>query len=221
MAGSKSGSSAWKLPHINPLESLSGLARPFTEINKQTKFGQELKKQTMDQGIKAALPEALTQTGLIEKPRKSQEDMQPGQEYLLGSADKAPAKPKAEILGGIDYRREVIHGTDRIHNRQMTELDQKIQQIMVELKRLVDSSQAISSDYLQLAMDQKPVAAGTYHLNFFDFMLSVIRSARQKVEDSGAWLQVSKKKNGYQQKAQSMGTKFTLSHERNVATQSG
>jgi hypothetical protein len=103
----------------------------------------------------------------------------------------------------------------------MTDLDKKIEEIMAELQRLVKSSTIISNEYARVAVEQKPVAAGKYHLNFFDFMLSVIKTARMKVEDSGAWMAVAKKKSGYLQKAKSMGTKFTLSHERTVATQTG
>jgi hypothetical protein len=216
MAAAQTKSAATKQPYINPHESLSGLARFFS---------QELKNQAVDQGVKRFVPDAvnMVRTAEIATPRSG--DLAPGEVLNLSKLrEREDVKQRRESLNtlpGIDYRREIVHGTEMIHGRQATELDRKIQEVMVELKRLVDSSQTISNEYLQMAVDQKPVSAGTYHLNFFDFMLSVIRSARQKVEDSGAWLQVSKKKNGFQQKAQSLGTKFTMSHERSAVTQTG
>jgi hypothetical protein len=212
MAGSKSGSSALKFPHINPLESLSALARPLTD---------EFKKQTVDQGLKKFPSDVLKQVSAKEAPAPRNGEMKPGVEVDLKHTEKSAAKPKAEISGGIDYRREVLHGTDMLQNRQMSELDRKVEEIMVELQRLVKSSTTLSNEYAQVAVAQKPVAAGKYHLNFFDFMLSVIKTARMKVEDSGAWMAVSKKKSGFHQKAQNLGTKFSLSHERTVATQTG
>ncbi|HLD02068.1 MAG TPA: DUF5660 family protein, partial [Patescibacteria group bacterium] len=60
--------------------------------------------------------------------------------------------------------------------------------------------------------------------NFFEWMLSVIRIARMKVEDSGAWmaaLSSKKKGKGYWQMFKKHGTTFGMSHERNVSTQTG
>jgi len=216
MAAAQTKSAATKQPHINPHESLGGLGRFFLD---------GFKKQAVDEGLKKIPVDALKQVAAVEVATPRSGDLAPGEILNLSKLrerdDVRERRENLPKLAGIDYRREVAHGTEMLHGRQATELDRKIQEIMVELKRLVDSSQVISNEYLQIATEQKPVQTGTYHLNFFDFMLSVIRSARQKVEDSGAWLQVSKKKNGFHQKAQSLGTKFSLSHERTVATQSG
>lgn len=210
MAGTNKGSSASK-SYVNPHESLTGLSRFFVD---------GLKQQAVDNGIKK-IPTDLKKE-LFGSPDDSQPpkgDLQPNQELDLRSIEKK--KPKAEVLGGIDYRREVVQGISMRRSREQQEMDQKLQEIMNELKRLVKSSTIISNEYAALTVEQGPVMAGSYHMNFFDFMLSVITTARMKVEDSGAWMAVSKKKNGYQQKASSLGTKFTLSQERSTATQTG
>jgi hypothetical protein len=55
-------------------------------------------------------------------------------------------------------------------------------------------------------------------------MLTVIRGARMKVEDSGAWLstmQGKKGKKNYWAMFKKHGTSFGMSNERQVATQTG
>jgi len=217
MTATKTKSAATKQPNSNPHESLSGLARYFLH---------EVKNQAIDQGIKKVPSDFLAEiVGRSERATPPSGDLAPGEILNLSKLRKRPdiaaRRENLNTLPGIDYRREVVRGTDMLRSRQTNELDRKIQEIMAELKRLVDSSKTISNEYVQIAVEQKPAEAGNYYLNFFDFMLSVIRTARQKVEDSGAWLQVAKKKNGFQQKARTLGTKFSLSHERTVATQTG
>lgn len=217
MTATKTKSSVTNQPKVNPHESFSGLARYFAD---------GFKNQAIDQGIKKAPADLWAEiAGRPEKTTQQSGDLAPGEvlnlSKLRNRADVAERREQLNKLPGIDYRREVVHGTEMLRSREAGELDRKVQEIMQELKRLVDSSKMISNEYVHIAVEQKPVEAGKYYLNFFDFMLSVIRSARQKVEDSGAWLQVSKRKNGYQQKAKNLGTKFSLSHERTVATQTG
>jgi hypothetical protein len=212
MAGTTKKATAMKQPHINPLESLSGLGRFFLN---------GAKDQVIDQGIKQFPTEVLKQVGAIEAPAPRSGEMKPGQEVNLNSVEKSQGKPKGEVLGGIDYRREIVHGSEKIRNREVSLQDRTLQELRAEIARLASSVQAVSKEAQAISVEQAPQAAGKYHQNFMEWMLSVIRTARMKVEDSGAWLQVSKKKNGYSQKAKNLGTKFTLSQERTVATQTG
>ena len=73
-------------------------------------------------------------------------------------------------------------------------------------------------------MEQTTENTGTYHQNFFEWMLHMIRQAKEKVEDSEAWLNVSKgkgSKKGYWNMFKKHGTSFALSSEQSVATQVG
>ena len=76
----------------------------------------------------------------------------------------------------------------------------------------------------EVAVEQHAVTPGKYHKSFFSWLLSIIRNARMKVEDSGAWLAAmhsKKKSREYGAMAKKHGTTFTLNNERNVATQVG
>ena len=217
MTATKTKSTATKQPNINPHESLSGLARFFAD---------GLKTQAVDEGIKKVPTDFWRDiAGPSERISPRSGELAPGEVLQLSKLrereDVRERRESLNVLPGIDYQQEIVQGRERQQVRHATELEQKIQEIMLELKRLVGSTKILSNEYAEIAVEQKPVAAGTYHLNFFDFVLSVIKTARMKVEDSGAWMAVAKKKNGYQQKSKNLGTKFSLSHERTVATQTG
>jgi hypothetical protein len=79
-------------------------------------------------------------------------------------------------------------------------------------------------EFKEVAIEQRIVNPGKYHTSFFEWVLSAIRIARMKVEDSGAWLSASKGKKAkkdYWQMFKKHGTTFGLSNERVVATQTG
>jgi hypothetical protein len=106
----------------------------------------------------------------------------------------------------------------------MREINEKLQQIMAELQRLISSSKELKLEFADVNVDAPPPQAGEYHLNFFDWLLLTIRTAREKVEDSGAWLNAVKgknKKKGYWGMFKKHGTSFGLSNERSIATQAG
>ena len=93
----------------------------------------------------------------------------------------------------------------------------------MELQKLVASSSMLQVEFSQVSMSQAPKDPGKYHVNFFQWVLTVIRQARMKVEDAGAWQAAikGKRKNGFWQRAKKEGTTFLLHHDRNVATQAG
>ncbi|HVZ58784.1 MAG TPA: DUF5660 family protein [Patescibacteria group bacterium] len=156
-------------------------------------------------------------------------DMKAGEEFMLPKKQAKAEKPQPEhrphIEAGIDYHRQVVHNRERMSGRENQELKMQIQQIMDELQRLVASSDKIvQMVYGDVTVATSPTTVGKYHTNFLSWMLTVIVTARQKVEDSGAWLSVAKGKGnrrGYKNMAKQHGTSFSMSNERQVATQTG
>jgi hypothetical protein len=152
-------------------------------------------------------------------------DMVEGQEIDL-RAKKEQGKQKAEkrAEGGIDYVSEILHGEKRITRREQGELTNKIDQLIDELHKLAKSSKTLETQFKEVVVEQRPVTPGKYHLNFFEWMLSVVRAASVKVEESGNWLSVmgaKKSKKDYWGMAKKHGTSFSLSGERVVSTQVG
>lgn len=150
-------------------------------------------------------------------------ELQEGQEIDLASLRKEKAKPFT-IEPGINYQRELLHAEKKhaVEDRQAIEV--KMQEIIIELKRLTQTSKILQIEFREVTQEQRIPNVGRYHLSFFEWVLSVVKSARMKVEDAGTWLEAvyaKKKKRGYWTMFKKHGTTFGLSHERVVATQTG
>lgn len=139
-------------------------------------------------------------------------------------ADKAPKAEKPKEAA-IDYHDDFLKSSEKASVAETREVNERLQQIMNELKRLIGSSKVLQAEFADVNMDQTPPQVGEYHINFFDWLLLTIRTAREKVEDSGAWLATTKsksgKKGGYWGMFKKHGTSFGLSNERTAATQTG
>lgn len=160
--------------------------------------------------------------------RKVQEGvLEEGKEIFLSKTrqkEEESEQEKAYIEPAINYAQEVIRTSEKTIAKENQELEAQLKEIMLEIKKLADSSKELQTQFKDVAIEQHIVKPGKYHKNFFTWLLSIIRTARQKVEDSGAWLaamQSKKKARQYGAMAKKHGTSFTLNNERNVATQVG
>lgn len=209
-------------------------ANNTVEIGKSTSsnFPKEFGKQ-LKQNLASTPDDSMSQLlgiGRFEETTSSiSQEMKPGQEFVLPKKTSQKELPTPErrphIAAGIDYHAEVVRHRERGSKRESQEIQYQIQQIMEELQRLVSSSdKIIQMTYGQVTVSTTPTIVGKYHTNFFTWMLTVIRTARQKVEDSGAWLATAKGKGGkkgYWNQFKKHGTSFGMSNERQVATQTG
>lgn len=159
-------------------------------------------------------------------------DLIHGQEVSLHDIKKAQTKQEEEpkkprIEAGIDYAGEILHGAKRIESKENQELSAKVTEIVNELKRLVSTSKTLEIEFKGITTQHQITKTGKYYVSFFEWMLTVIKQARMKVEDSGAWLAATKgkhaKKGSYWKNSDEKvgGTSFSLSNERTVATQTG
>lgn len=158
-------------------------------------------------------------------------DLEEGQEMTLGgikdNKKDIEKNPSLHIEPAIDYRREILHAETKVAQENTQEISRKIQEIIAELKQLTATSKELQIEFKEVAVEQRISRPGKYHVNFFEWVLSTIRLARMKVEDSSMWLtQTAKKhsKKGYywtMSDERKGGTSFSLSSERVVATQTG
>lgn len=129
-----------------------------------------------------------------------------------------------DIDPGFNYRREILHDERKIAQENTQILETKIQEIVIELKRLTKSSKMLEVEFREATVDQRIVNPGKYHVSFFEWLLTVVKTARIKVEDSGSWISMftsKKEKRQYWAMFKKHGTTFGLSNERIVATQTG
>lgn len=186
----------------NPIEALTDIGSGVSDA---------FKKDLVQRGAK----DVMTQVVGISM------DLKEGEEMVIG-------EPKAEKPlhkeAALEYHREIKKVSEISAHKAGNEIDAKLEQILLELDKLIDSSSELEQRFEVLAVSEKPVEPGTYHLNFFDWMLSVISSTRQQIEDSSAWLGAvssKKSKKSYWSMFKKHGTSFGMSNERQVATQSG
>lgn len=151
--------------------------------------------------------------------QKASGDLNEGEEITFSKIEK-----KLEAEPGINYFREIVHAETTINRRNESHLETKIQEIVIELKKLSESSKELQLEFKDIATATLPVKPGKYHLNFFEWMLVTIQNARMRIEDSTAWLGVISSKKGkkeYWTLVKSHGTSFMLSGERTPSNQAG
>lgn len=194
------------------------------------------KKQQVEKNpFESALDGLLGYSG-SERARKQRAagDMEPGEEISFAKLQEKKLELQEQeregsrIEAGIDYlrsyTREISYIGERAANCENKEVEAQLREIMAEIKKLTDSSKELQNQFKTVAVEQHVVKPGKYHKTFFSWLLSMIRSARMRVEDSGAWLQAmhsKKKSRDYNSMAKKHGTSFTLNNERTVATQVG
>lgn len=138
-------------------------------------------------------------------------------------------KRKTEIQPGIEYHREYYESiskfSENASNRENIHESRKIQQVMAEIRKLASSTKLLQAEFGLITVEETPINPGQYYINFFEWMLIMLKQARQKVEDSQSWLETvkgkKKKKSGYWDKAKKHGTTFSQSNERFTATSTG
>ncbi len=183
-----------------------------------------IKKATFEQGQKTITSAWEQLLGI-----KSYEsgDMQPGVEVDFRrrqqEAQAAQEKPIVTTQEHSDYVREV---TGIAHQQQESRgSEQRIENLIVELRRLASSVQAVEKAVVLQAIGPSGARnmKGKYYENFFEWMLSVVQDARRKVEDSGAWLQTmtSKSKKGQAVGKMKKSMNQLLSGERTAQNQTG
>lgn len=164
-----------------------------------------------------------TYRGTLEKKGELQE----GQELNLSNVRQnqdLEKTPMLDIDPGIDYRREILHAEKIISQESTKELSIKIQEIIIELKQLMNVSQELKVEFKEIAVEPQIANPGKYHVSFFEWVLLIVKQARMKVEDSQAWLGAFKSKKAkrqYWSMFKKHGTTFGLSNERVVSTQTG
>lgn len=150
-------------------------------------------------------------------------DMKPGQEHSLKKQpEKKAAAPRTEAH--MEYFRTVKNADVAPERQKDIETKSRVDEIRMEIKKLMDASQELEATFKTVHIEQRVIKAGSYHETFLTFILSLLRSARVKMQEGASWMNTTKnkkKQQQYQSMAKKHGTSFTLNNERTVATQTG
>lgn len=212
----------------NPVQTFENQVEAWRDF--PTSFGQTAKEET-----KNLAKDAWKQiAGLEEVVQKLSGELKAGQTVDIGQMEQAQTKQQAYEdypertpyrQPGIDYHREFNSVREvRVIKEDTHQIQIRVDQILFELRNLTKGSQELAVQFEEVTMEETPVDAGTYHLNFFEWVFSVIQKARERIEESQTWLSLfksKKKQKGYWNMFKKHGTTFGLSGERVVATQTG
>ncbi len=100
-----------------------------------------------------------------------------------------------------------------------------LQKLQEQITLLEKSEKNLAHEVSKVKIDTLPAKSGIYYIHFLEWLLTVVKQLRLKVEDGRAWLstfsQRKKKRMGYWKMYKKHGTTFGLSQERTLATQTG
>lgn len=117
-----------------------------------------------------------------------------------------------------------LHANQEDKKIQM-ETQELVHQLKQQVTLLEKSEKTLTKEIAKIKVEQLPAKTGIYYLRYLEWMITLVRQLRQRVEDGRAWLSTfqkrQKKRMGYWKMYKKHGTTFGLSHERNLATQTG
>lgn len=139
-------------------------------------------------------------------------------EEFIPQTFKEPAKKSKEIV-------LFSHNIEREQQKIYKETEIILQTLKEQVTILEKSNKGLVSALSKVKVEQAPKKSGIYYIRFLEWLLTVVRQMRSKVEEGQAWLATftkrKQKKLGYWKMYKKHGTTFGLSHERTLATQTG
>lgn len=156
-----------------------------------------------------------------ESKNKKGGDLSEGQEVVLKKQkEKAVLRSRAHS----EYSRPIENSASQEMSREQSMVQQQLKEIMNELKIIHSESTTVQNMFKQIATEEIPTQVGRYHVSFYEWFLSTVKSVRANLSEAKEWLSVmssKKKQRQYGSMAKKFGTSFTLSGERSTATQTG
>ncbi len=179
----------------------------------------------------AEVPQALFDTALEQIGLKPQKQPLSGEINLATGMHKTTEKIDAASVS-VDAKlrqlRAVQSQEKEVFNAKEKAIKEQIGQIMSQLKvevmRLQQQTAELTGEVKAITVETMPAKPGAYHLNYFEWVISMLRDLRKKVSESRMWLKMwSKKKQqkGYWAMFKKHGTSFAMSDERAIASANG
>lgn len=138
-------------------------------------------------------------------------------EYIPQKAEAEKAiKPRETLLFSYERTSEDKHVAEETHV-----ILSKLKEQIVLLEK---SEKNLAAEVSKVKVERLPKKSGIYYIRFLEWLITVVKQLRMRVEDGRAWLATfseRKKKRGYWKMYKKHGTTFGLSHERTLATQTG
>lgn len=161
-----------------------------------------------------------------DKPQtKKHGDLISGQEFSL-------KKQEITVLHRQQHNETYFGDVKNLEKKAEREQDrvmeQRVEEIRSEIKKLIAATREMQIQFKDIAKETTHVSTktkkGKYDLHFFDWVLSMLRNARMKMQEGNTWTKMfasKKRQKSYWNMFKKHGTSFGLSGERTTATQTG
>ncbi len=193
----------------NPVEIVGELGR---------NVGNEVKKLPPD-----LLREAFNQIGISQRPAKKPFSG----EIVIGKSQTLEVNAHKESLEIRQF--QTVKRTEQVifdREQEVTKrrIDQLVLEIQKEAKSVSEQAAVLSTEVNEISVDASTKKPGEYYLNYFEWVMRLLRDLKTEVIKSRTWLQASqskKAKKGYWAMFKKHGTSFGMSDERSIATSAG
>jgi uncharacterized protein DUF5660 len=114
-----------------------------------------------------------------------------------------------------------------LFNRQNEETKKQIEEIKISIKQILIATKDTSAELIEAekTIMTTTVEVGTYQINFLSRVRRLIELAKKRISEANHWLDMFNTRNQHRSyywgQVKKSGTKFMLSHERQIATQTG
>lgn len=135
-------------------------------------------------------------------------------------------QPYPKVERAIRPRETLLYSFEKTSNdkKVVAETQVILSKLKEQIVLLEKSEKSLTAEVTRVKVEQLPQKSGIYYIRFLEWLITVVRQLRMKVEDGRTWLATftqRKKKRGYWNMYKKHGTTFGLSHERTLATQTG
>ena len=157
-----------------------------------------------------------------QNPTSMSGDLSPDEKIDVEKIIQREKSQTKEVVRGF-YERTRRQET-LVFSKREEEVKIQIKALRGDIQKLIQVSKEVAQETEKVAFEEI-VSPGTYHINFFEKIRSLLSLARIRIEESRSWLSLwqsrSKKRSHYWAQVKNSGTKFMLSQERYMSTQMG
>lgn len=166
---------------------------------------------------------AKTAADQLRGASKGEAPEQPKKDFNFAEWIKAK-EAEAEAKAQEQVEKQRVRAPEKvIFSLADEKLKKEINEVRQELQSLIAAMDSVESQ-IEKAIVEEVVNPGVYHLNFFEKLKTWLSIMRRNLQDTSLWLDMwtsRSQRSYYHQQRNKSGTKYTLSQERQLATQSG
>lgn len=114
-------------------------------------------------------------------------DLVPGEALEIKEALSGKYEENKKLASQLSLERQMRQDEQKLASKKGQELQLQLSALKSEVGQLAQTTQGLSRE-VQIAAFQAPVEPGTYHVIFFEKLISFIRDFRKNIENASVWI---------------------------------